>query len=359
MIGLVDYDLQTATGSHPHYPNLEIMKLATFYRIEQQQFCRLVPLDDKELTAYEKIYFFSEADVLPTIPEAFLRARNVVFGGTAFTNGIYRPFENEIIDYILAKPAIYKDYLKQCLIDGMKPRAIEHILDDSYFRQYAGTNKLPLPAISPRKRLWVYDMDFFQEGWNDWVTEATKRNCSSIVSIHPIVCHKFSEYLALREQIKIARSNQVVLDINIPLDETKYLFKEYKSYLLGDIMQSTSVYLKIGGSYPSNAQYEKDLIYKLNLLYCFWSNSIPIKLLYFPPRIGARCHLTNLLPAIELWANSNNRDWTINDKITRKKMKKPTPEYAEELIILKFHPGAADLFKQSYNDLAARRLWRI
>ena len=80
---------------------------------------------------------------------------------------------------------------------------------------------------------------------------------------------------------------------------------------------------------------------------------------YFPPQIGTNCGITNLLRAIELWANSENRQWTINDKITRKKMKEPTVEYAEELKILKFYPEAADLFTQNYTDLSNRGSWRI
>jgi len=40
-----------------------------------------------------------------------LRAQNIVFGGTGFTKE-YVPFENEIIDFTIPKPTIYKDILK-------------------------------------------------------------------------------------------------------------------------------------------------------------------------------------------------------------------------------------------------------
>lgn len=359
MIGLIDYDLQTATSVNLRPPNLEIMKLATYYKLEQQQFCRLVSLDETELSAYDKIYFFSEAETQPQVPTPFLQANNVIYGGTGFTNGIYRPFDNELIDFTLAKPSIYKEYLKQCYQDGIKTKVIGHILDDSYFRQYAGNNKLPLPPILPHKRLWVYDIDFMQPGWEEWAETAEKRMCSSIATIHPIFCHKMSEFMTIRNNSTIARGNTIILDLDIPLDETKYLFREYKQFFLADITKYTTVSLKIGGTFATNFQYYKDLIYKLNLLYCFWSNNIPIKLRYFPPQLGTNCCITNLLRAIELWANSANRKWTINDKITRKKMKVPTTEYAEELLVLKFHPTAADLFKQSYLDLSTRGFWRI
>lgn len=358
MIGLVDWDLQSATSVNLHPPNLEIMKLATYYKIEKQQFCRLIPLNDKELSAYEKIYFFSEAETPPKVPEQFMRANNIVFGGTGFTNGIYVPFEDELIDFTLAKPNIYKEFLKQCYQDGIKAKVISHILDDSYYRHYAGANELPVPPIQPKRRLWVYDKDLCQNNWRQWVDIAAERKCSAIYTIHPIICKNMTDYINVRKS-KIARTNIVILDLDIPLEDTKYLFKEYKNYFLGDITKESKVCLKIGGTLKTNFQYYKDLIYKLNLLYCFWGNKIPIKLKYIPPQVGVNCCITNLLNAIELWANSDNRSKTINDRIIKKKMKEPAQEYAEELLVLKFHPTAADLFKQNYTDLSNRGFWRI
>lgn len=55
-------------------PNLEIMKLAAYYRLEKNTFCHLINLNDTILDGYEKIYCFSEADNPPTLPAAFLQA---------------------------------------------------------------------------------------------------------------------------------------------------------------------------------------------------------------------------------------------------------------------------------------------
>lgn len=108
MIGLVDYDLYTCDSINLTPPNIEIMKLASYYQIEENKYCRLLHLDETELTAYDKIFFFSEADLPPSIPEPFRRADNVIYGGTAFTNRIYVPFKNEIIDYTIPRSTIYK-----------------------------------------------------------------------------------------------------------------------------------------------------------------------------------------------------------------------------------------------------------
>ena len=86
MIGLLDLDWELSTSSSRLVPNIEIMKLATYYKVEENQFCRLLSLDEQELTNYDKIYCFSENGENSILPENYLRAKNVIYGGTAFTN---------------------------------------------------------------------------------------------------------------------------------------------------------------------------------------------------------------------------------------------------------------------------------
>ena len=90
-----------------------------------------------------------------------MRASNVIYGGTAFTNGVYIPFKNEIIDYTIPRASIYKQFLKEKDLLGINPKIINHILDDTYYRMYAGANRLPIPPILPSKRVFIYDKDFF------------------------------------------------------------------------------------------------------------------------------------------------------------------------------------------------------
>ena len=113
MIGLVDYDILTPNNKNMLIPNLEIMKLATYYKLEENLFCRMVGLEETDLSMYKKIFFFSEVAEQPVIPPAFLQAKNVVFGGTAFTKKKYIPFENSIIDFTIPKPFIYKNFLQE------------------------------------------------------------------------------------------------------------------------------------------------------------------------------------------------------------------------------------------------------
>ena len=84
MIGLLDYDLSTSTASNRLIPNIEIMKLATYYRNEENQFCRLLSLNEQELTNYDKIYCFSELNNNLRLPDIFLHENIIPF--TSFTD---------------------------------------------------------------------------------------------------------------------------------------------------------------------------------------------------------------------------------------------------------------------------------
>lgn len=361
MIGLVDYDLQTSTSVNLFPPNLEIMKLATYYKQEENTFCRLVSLEENELTNYEKIYFFSEQDKTPEIPQQFLRASNVIYGGTAFTNKIYIPFENSIIDYTIPRANIYREYLKQKYQEGIKTKIISHILDDTYYRCYAGAEKLPIPAVLPRKRVFLYDRDFFYDDWESIIDDIIKRRPASIVRIHPIICKKLSQYFAIRNKEKLSRANEIILDLNIPLIDVDYMLKKYKNAFLSDITPTSNIFITLGETFSTSFQYYKDLIYKLNLLYSFWSRDIPLKIKYIEPTLGTNDILAPLSKTIEVWT----RNWktaetkSINDRIVFKSKKNKSPAHEARDLLLKFHPEAKDLFNQTYQQLVERRYWRL
>lgn len=357
MIGLLDYDFCTSTSTTRLVPNLEIMKLATYYKIEERQFCHLLSLDDSELKSNDIIYFFSEQDNPPQIPETFLQHPNVIYGGSAFTRRQYVPFENSLIDFTLAKPTIYKEFLKQKYDDGIKTNVISHVLDDSYYRNYAGTERLPLPAIKPHKRLLLYDRDFFYEDWESTIETAINRNAASIIRIHPIICNRLSQYFKVRAYPEISRSNSIILNIKVPQDEIPYMFKEYSKLFLADITQSSNVFLPLGGSLPTKDEYYKDLIYKLNLLYSFWSYGILMKIKLEEPFPGKINPISNISHIIETWSVLKRKDKTLFDRIVKKTKITDAQNEMEEFF--KYHPLSKNLFYESYDSIQKKGRWRI
>lgn len=273
-----------------------------------------------------------------------MRANNVEFGGVAFTKK-YIPFKNEIIDYTIPRPTIYKEFLKEKYNDGVKAKTISNVIDCTYYRMYAGKNKLPIPPILPRKRVYLYDKDFFYSDWEEILMAISEKNPCGIFRLHPVICHTLTEYFKVRSFNKFARANSVILDLNIPLDDVDYMFAHYKNLFLADITKTSNVYIPLGGTLSSQAKYFRDFIYKINLLYAFWSRGILIKLKFEKPEIGTTNPLFNISLLAETACNisiESRRDLTLNQRI--EKRKKDTILADERDLLLKFHPSAKKLF---------------
>lgn len=165
---------------------------------------------------------------------------------------------------------------------------------------------MPLPAIRNRHRIYIYDIDFFQEGWRKIIDRMMARKPSSINFIHPAHYKKVSDFLEVRENFLIAKSNDAYLDLDIPLKETPILMKHYKNRLLATIVANSQVYLSLGGSFHYRTDYFKDIIYKLNLLYVFWSNSIPIKIKYEEPTFGCYNPISDISKLIATWSQGTS-----------------------------------------------------
>ena len=358
MIGLVDYDFYSSTSTTKLIPNIEIMKLATYYRNEKNIFCRLIGLDETELTSYDKIYFFSESEKPIIIPDAFKKTDNILFGGTAFTNN-YIPFEDSIIDYTIPRPAIYKEILKQKFNDGIKSKIISHTLDDSYYRMYAGENKLPITPIRLRKRVFIFDKKFFQPDWKNIINNIVERKPSTIFTIHPIRCKTLTEYFSIRSIEKISRANEIVLELDIPLTEVYYMLKHYKNKFLADISETSNVFITLGGDFKYSKQYFDNFIYKMNLLFSFWSNNIIIKIKYDEPHLGFADPLTNLSKLVETWAyGSSKKEKSLTERTLISSTGKPSAARQEKDLLLEKYPNIKDLFNQTYTTLLNKGAWK-
>lgn len=360
MIGLYDYDLQSSTSTTSLIPNLEIMKLSTYYRREENTFCRLIAPDESDLSGYDKIYFYSEIAKQPIVPPQFLRAKNVIFGGATFTKN-YIPFDNELIDYTIARPTIYKDYLKEKYQEGIKTKVISQFLDSAYYRMFVGNKMLPIPPVLPKKHVLIYDQNIFQNNWEEILQEISNRKPSTIIPVHPVICKTLTDFFNIRKMPKFWRSSLIALDLNIPLSEVHYMFKAYKNQFLQEVLPTANIVLELGGTFPTKIQYCKDFIYKINLLYSFWCRNIPIKIKYYQPDQGYTNPIANLDQLVDKWTNGDTKDTkTLNERMTIKVSKVMKETFLKEKqLILKTDSSAKTLFDQNYKLLTERRCWRI
>jgi len=250
--------------------------------------------------------------------------------------------------------------LKRKYQDGVKSQIISHTLDDSYYRMVAGKNKLPIPPVRPKKRFFIFDKDFFNPYWEDIIDNIIERNPASIVTIHPIICNTLTQYFGIRNKAKVSRQNELILDLNIPLSEVYYMLKHYKNKFLADVMTSSNVYLTLGGDFRYSIQYFENFIYKLNLLYSFWSCDIPIKIKYLQPKLGFIDPLPNISRLVETWScGATKKTKSLAERTLICASGRPTPARKERDLILEKYPNVKDLFNQTYTTLSNRGFWRV
>ena len=356
IIGLVDYDL---LSGNLKVPNVEIMKLASYYKTEEGRFCRLLRLEEEELSSYHKIFFFSEKEN-HDIPLAFKKSNNVIYGGTGFTQKIYKPFENELIDYTVPSPILYKEYLREKINDkSMSYKQVNDFLDNTYHRMYAQEKKLIVPPMVKRKKIFLYDRNFFWNNWEKDIEELIEREPSSINRIHPIWCDSIDKLLSVKKINKILASTEIALDLPIKIFEADKVIKNYEKYLLQFINFSSGVYLPIGQKCKTVLQYYSNMIFTLNLLYFFWARKIPIKIKFIEPELGINCPIKELLSTIENWSvleETKARDISLEERLNSRVKKEARKQYET---FLKFHSNDKSLFKKSYNELQKGGFWHL
>ena len=186
------------------------------------------------------------------------------------------------------------------------------------------------------------------------------RHPSSINFIHPAHYKKISDFLEVRENSLIAKGNDAYLDLQIPLKETPILMKHYKNRLLAVINQSSQIYLSLGGSFHYKTDYLKDIIYKLNLLYVFWSCNIPLKIKYEEPSLGCYNPIPDISKLISTWSQGETCNYkSIIDRIPKdKKLTEIRPEREQLKIILDRYPNSETLFRQTTETAKQGGFWK-
>ena len=171
---------------------------------------------------------------------------------------------------------------------------------------------------------------------------------------------EISDFLEVRENTLIARGNDAYLDLDIPLKETPILMKHYKNRLLAVINQSSQVYLSLGGSFHYRTEYLKNIIYKLNLLYVFWSCGIPLKIKYEEPTLGCYNPISDLSKLIATWTQGETCNYkSIIDRIPKdKKLTEIRPEREQIRIILDRYPNSETLFRQTTETVKQGGFWK-
>lgn len=213
-IGLFDQDL--ALGYKP-YPNLELMKIASYYK-EHRDLTRLME-SAKEYEQFSRIYIRKEI-VDKNFPNRLISNINTEFGGYAFTNGIYVPMEDKF-ERCLPDTSLYDKFIKNHKIR----HDYKTILKSSLIR--LETTRDFKKFITNSNRFVFYDKDLnkIEDSFKciDYCGQT-----GVIQVLNPMYFDDLEEALIWAKQSYLLTSNKIIYTENISLKEIKEFSKRTK-----------------------------------------------------------------------------------------------------------------------------------
>lgn len=219
MIGLIDYDLFFKFK----YPNLEIMKLFSYFKKQRKNIELITNID--QIDHYAHIFFRQENSNYE-FPTHIINDIRTQWGGKAFSPH-YEPMKSTI-EYIVPDSSIYYDYLISSIYAGaIKPSILTHVKKTNYARiinngmLYDPNFETKLDANKPY--LVIYDDNFFS--YNEWFRIFDSIKDYSIQLVYPGIITELQDAtnILLSNNFK-HKNNKIVF--RLPLNDKKIIVKE-------------------------------------------------------------------------------------------------------------------------------------
>lgn len=355
MIGIYDYDFTLrGKGRGLPPPSIEAMKMATYLkRYEKKPYRLLTSLE--QILNCEKVYFFTN-QIVEEIPTEVFFYDNIEFYGE-YMSEVLSP----LIQHMAPDVSLYKEEIqKRIAEDKVSSAKALSFLDSIYYQAKINGETLPVPPMSSKKKIYIYDKDFlgYEDCW-EILDKIIEKRPSTIHMTEMIQCHTMKQFLFLREEYeKVSRANKIALDYFVPLHQLEVYFGKYKMKLLGEITKNSSVYIYLGKCYGAQAYnntfYVKNILYCLNLLFSYYSRNIPIMAEIYYPKFEEDNPYIEIYKAIKSWANNEDWDIILQDSFRTKLQKEKLKQLLDK------HPIMKPFFSYSKNKLKdTRGIWRI
>ena len=252
MIGLLDYD--AIASQKIQYPSLELMKMATYLRRNNQSAHIILNLDDLDI--YNKIMVFQNDSSLGYPSKVFGR-KNTEWYGIAFTDNKYKPMAPEI-EACEPTVGIYKLLFKQFLLeDKMKTTQVGYLLNASYLRLSMPLNKRYIRTIRPNRKVLVYDTDAFSGDWENNVSMLLKREIAGFKFIYEQKLHDIELWakILLSYERRVFNYNPITLTFDFYPESMDVIIPVFKKAIGKNKVESGSwfhLYPNIPPPYKEN-----------------------------------------------------------------------------------------------------------
>lgn len=238
MKGIIDCDLLSRSPTQ-FIPNLEAMKLF-FYFNRNVAKTKLI-FDENYLDVCDEIWIRKEYRDSPTPRNLLKGQKNVNWGGQAFTDDLYVPFENLNIERAHPNFKVYNEYILEHMLTkkSWQNRFLRYI-DFSFIRLFAGVEP-PFYEILEGSPLLVYDSELFEhKDYHTVYQEMLNRKPNLIEFSHPTRITKpdqIESLIEIRERAGIEKKNfrqRMYIDLSLTENDFEYLMSQYidsfKSY---------------------------------------------------------------------------------------------------------------------------------
>lgn len=223
-IGLLDQDALFSPDSF--HPNLEIMKLSTYYK-KSKNFVSLI-LDPSKIERYNKVILrkdISDGDYLSNL---FFEEK-CEYGGLAFTNDIYVPLPEEI-ENTVPDISIYNSYFKR-ILTGKKSfdNMSKEYQKCSFIRLSSDgktcnldSSKGIISGHGAGENIWIYDKNIFN------ISDSLETATSFLQGKRQLLKFVYPQYSSNFEDIaRWCATNQIVASAPLIYDKV-ILNKEFK-----------------------------------------------------------------------------------------------------------------------------------
>jgi len=276
-IGIYDGDI-FQPNSKP-FPNLEVMKLSSFYK-NKGCIVELAPTL-MEIKNYDK-FFIRKDRKRGKIDKEVLINNNLHYGGLFFSNNIYTPLKKEI-EEMTPDPIIYMPFLREkLLMNKFTEGQVKQFISTAYIRIFYEDWIYDYP-LQHRQSVILYDVDITSnKDWREQVNHFFEISGKKVKILHPVIARSIEDlvYLCETKPFFSDRPTKIVIDLEeIETDFEKFLFS-YKEFLQKYGGQMLFIY--INKFYKNKMPYDKYIVEILNKVFLARSEGVKLNLLFIP-----------------------------------------------------------------------------
>lgn len=228
MIGLFDMDLESS--SVLTFPNLELMKLFSFYKKQYQPISLINRFNN--MSNYEHIFVRREESSSELSPTPCFPIETD-WGGLYYTSYKYKSFADSIIENQRPSIGLYQTYMQEGLLSRPKKHIQRYnmLLQSSFIRLY-NNQSIPFQQVIANEPVIIYDYNIFEQDYSIIYKELHDRKPSNILYRWPIFFNTIENLDMFLRNDMITKTreslpNRFIINLNFSYSDFRKLLIEY------------------------------------------------------------------------------------------------------------------------------------